>query len=164
MGSPAASGSPRGWPGGGRNGAAPGQPLRASLSGGRVGAGRASPSSRGVRARASLSSCPGAGADPGNPLAGTEQAHPRVSTAVGPALSRTWASRRMCLPSRVREQVPDGVGTVPRAPAFVRETRGGRSPKDAGLTDTRGGGRFPLEITPRVGSFGELGFARRSGG
>lgn len=71
----------------------------------------------------------GAGTDPGNPLAGTDQAHPNMQTAVGPAPFGTWAALEdvSSLLGLRFEQVPDIVDTVLSAPVLVRETRGGRS-------------------------------------
>lgn len=94
----------------------------------------------------------GASADPDNPLAGTDQAHSSVLTAVGPA------------PSGIRAAVeelslrtgPNGVGQCP-APKWASgkpAEDAARLPSNAGLIDNRERGRFLLEIAPAFTAWG----------
>lgn len=100
--SPGASGSPRRWPGHGQSGAMrrlPGQPStlpRREPGGGGEGVSVKSGSPYWYVPMASL----GAGADPGNPLAGLDQAHGQPSGLRCPVPGWSW---RMCLPCWVWE-------------------------------------------------------------
>jgi hypothetical protein len=147
--SPGASGSPRRWPGRGQNDAMrrlPGQPFYTSPSGagwGRGGRLRQVGESVLVRPYGLSWGWRGPRESPG-------WLGPGPRTAVGPALSGTWV-----VLEDVSSPLGLGVGTRWRGdcalcPVGVRDPRSAqqRLHSDAGLTDNRGRGRFPLEITP----------------